>query len=267
MLTLQPQNSFTIVRQIADHTDVDTLYVRAVIRNAYSDVIIATLDLTDKGAQRFKKDWQVSPDPSGQGFYISMITSVYVDSNYTTKSPNYGDEENTYLVQERVLGSLKSGSGVTMRQVREVMEDVIGKIKFPEPEKIEFPEPEKIEFPKQEKDARIVKVLSILSDIKFGIGKIPIDIIDLTPILTSIKKLDDKDIDLSEVVSAIEKISSDFKKDNEKTQLLIKKVVEQLPVLIEGSVKDLHVSLPLKIESEKREEKPKKEFNIKDLAR
>src|SRR5947209_2026571 len=112
-LILHPQNSFTVVRQIANHLDTDTNYVRAVIRNAYTDAIIDTLDLTDKGSQRFSKNWQVPADPSGQGFYISIVTSVYTDSGYTTKNPNYGDEENTYLVQDRVPLARHGGGGVS----------------------------------------------------------------------------------------------------------------------------------------------------------
>ena len=79
-LTLQPQASFTLVRQIANHTDSSTYYVRAVIRNAYTDELISTLDLTDRGSQRFSKNWQVPADPSGEGFYLSIVTSVYTDS-------------------------------------------------------------------------------------------------------------------------------------------------------------------------------------------
>ncbi len=85
-LVLQPQKSFTVVRQIANHLDSATYYVRAVIRNAYTDELIETLDLTSRGSQRFSKNWQVPADPSGEGFYISIVTSVYTDSGYTTKS-------------------------------------------------------------------------------------------------------------------------------------------------------------------------------------
>lgn len=111
MLTLQPQNYFTLVRQISNHLDAATYYVQAVIRNAYTDATIATLQLTDKGGQRFKYDWMVPADPSGQGFYISVVTSVYTDSGYTTKSPNYGDDENTYLIQDRILVGRVGGMG------------------------------------------------------------------------------------------------------------------------------------------------------------
>src|SRR3954470_5696834 len=125
-MPLQPQGNFTIVRQIANHLDSDTNYVQAVIRNAYTDAIIDTLDLTDKGGQRFKKDWQVPADPSGQGFYISVVTSVYTTSGYTTKNSNYGDEENTYLVQDRVLA--RGGGSLDAYTVRKIVQDEIAKI-------------------------------------------------------------------------------------------------------------------------------------------
>src|SRR3954451_7251835 len=100
MVPLKPQQWFTVVRQIANHLDADTNYVRAVIRNAYTDAIVATLDLDNKGGQRFTKNWRVPADPSGQGFYVSIVTSVYTDAGYTTKNENYGDEENTYFVSD-----------------------------------------------------------------------------------------------------------------------------------------------------------------------
>jgi len=125
MLTLHPQNSFTVVRQIANHLDTDTNYVRAVIRNAYTDEIITTLDLTSRGSQRFSKNWQVPADTSGQGFYISIVTSVYTNSDYTTKNQNYGDEETTYLVQDRVMNVGRGGGGLDSRTVRRIVEEVI----------------------------------------------------------------------------------------------------------------------------------------------
>lgn len=122
-LVLQPGNPFTVVRQISNHLDTDVNYVQAVIRNAYTDAIIETVKLTDKGSQRFAKNWQVPADPSGQGFYISVVTSVYTDSGYTTKNPNYGDEEHTYLIQDRVL--LRGGGGLDAFTVRRIVKEEV----------------------------------------------------------------------------------------------------------------------------------------------
>lgn len=84
---LQPQSSFPIVRQIANHLDATVYYVRAVVRDA-DGTTIATVDLASKGSQRYQTRYRVPVDSSGQGAYISIITSVYTDAGYTTKSPN-----------------------------------------------------------------------------------------------------------------------------------------------------------------------------------
>src|SRR5438552_2121522 len=103
MLQLNPLEDFTIARGLEDHTDSTTYYVRAVVRNAKTDDAIATVTLDDKGdGHRFTKKWQVPADQTGLGFYILVMTSVYTDSGYTTKSPNYGDKYETYLVQSRM---------------------------------------------------------------------------------------------------------------------------------------------------------------------
>ena len=164
-MNLYTQQNFTVVRQISNHLDTDTNYVRAVIRNAYTDAIIATLNLTDRGSQRFSKNWQVPADPVGEGFYISIVTSVYTDSGYTTKNASYGDEENTYLVQDRLntLGG-RGGSNVDYIRLRKIVEEVVRQ-EIDKTEKqeakdytdmlksisktisqIDIPKPEKIEF-------------------------------------------------------------------------------------------------------------------------
>src|SRR5437879_1246261 len=99
MLQLEPLELYTIARGLEDHTDSTQYYVQAVIRNAKTDALIATVQLTDQGDQhRYSKAWQVPQDQTGLGFYLLIETSVYTDSGYTTKSQNYGDKYETYLV-------------------------------------------------------------------------------------------------------------------------------------------------------------------------
>lgn len=170
-MNLQPQSNFTIVRQIADHTDAGTYYVRAVVRNAQSDVILDTLDLDDKGSLRFKKDWQAPADVSGQGFYISIVTSVYSDSGYTTKSPNYGDEEHTYLVQDRLM--LRGGGGGTdLTAVRRIIKSELASL----------PQPEPVVIPTMPWDDIFAK----LDDIAELVRNIAIPEVNLEPVLSSI---------------------------------------------------------------------------------
>lgn len=170
-MNLQPQNSFTVVRQISNHTDTNTYYVQAVIRNAYTDTIIDTLDLISRGSQRYSLNWLVPADPSGQGFYISIVTSVYTDSGYTTKSENYGDDESTYLVQDRILLGRVGGSGggdsTDYDLIRKIVKDEITKIEKAEP--AEMPE------------MRWDEVLSAISDLQDKVLAIPTQYQDLSP--------------------------------------------------------------------------------------
>lgn len=144
-MTLNPRESFTIVRQIEDHTDSSTYYVRAVIRNAKTDAIITVngnnyLNLTDQTGRRFSASWLVPADPSGQGFYVSILTSVYEDSGYTTKSVNYGDKMDVYLVQDRMnpnLGGMGGGSDIDYKRIRKIVKEVVGEIEPSEPKIVE----------------------------------------------------------------------------------------------------------------------------------
>lgn len=130
-LQLNPRERFTIVRQIEDHTDNNQYYVRATIRNALTDVLIDTINLVDKGSRRFSKDWLVPVDGSGQGFFISILIETFEDAGHTTKSGNYGDKLDTYLVQDRLnanLGGFGGGSDIDYKKIRKIVQEEIEKI-------------------------------------------------------------------------------------------------------------------------------------------
>lgn len=178
---LQPQVDFPIVRQIGNHLDSTTYYVRAVVRNA-SGATIDTVNLDAKGDQRYQTSWRVPADPSGQGAYISIVTSVYTDAGYTTKSPDYSDEENTYLIFDRVMPAMRGGGGIDARTVRRIMQEELGKL--PEPEKVEFPD---IKIP----EVRFDNVLSAISDLRTALTPKPQKPVDLTPVTQAIDTLMD----------------------------------------------------------------------------
>lgn len=122
---------------------MSTYYVRAVIRDSYTDAVLETLNLTNRGGQRFSSNWLVAPDPSGMGRDISIVTSVYTDAGYTAKSENYGDEENTHLIEENSpLGKGGGSTGVDARTVRRIIQEEIAKIS--EAKEVEMPEPTKM---------------------------------------------------------------------------------------------------------------------------
>lgn len=194
-ITLNPREVFTIVRQLQDHTDSATYYVRAVIRNSRTDAVIKTIDLFDKGSRRFTVPWDVIPDVSGLGTFIDITTSVYTDDAYTTKSGNYGDENETYLVYDRSKQGSGGGSGgwspeVDYKKIKKMLDTAIKDIKFPK-----FPEmPEIPEFPEIEID--FSGIVGQLDQIKTMIDAIPEPPpVNLEPVLDAIMESGDRVID------------------------------------------------------------------------
>lgn len=113
-MQLQPQENFTIVRLLGDPADVGTHYVKATIRQAKTDKILATLILTDKGSRRFTKDWQAPADVAGTGLWIDVTTTVYDDALMMTPGTDsngnlYYEESDVYLVKSSV-SSMGGGS-------------------------------------------------------------------------------------------------------------------------------------------------------------
>lgn len=270
-LVLQPQSEFAIVRQIANHIDTGTYYVRAEIRYAYTDVLIERISLNLKGDQRYSNNWRSPADTSGQGYYISIVTSVYTDAGFTTKSENYGDEENTYLVQERVLGSLKSGGGgLDMRTTRRIVEEEIAKIKFPEQERVVFPK-------QKEYDNKLSELSKALSDIKALVGSLPTENNDLRPLMIRLNELGielktkpvTKETDIKPILENVHNFRKENKEDrelnrreiNDNINLLIDKL-EQMSKSIPESVEK--ISFTVTPEKPKEEKKP---FNINNLAK
>lgn len=126
-MQLSPREIFTVFRILDDHTDGTTYFVRAVIRNARTSELIATVNLTKQsGVQEYKQDWQVPADTSGLGFYITVVTSVYTDSGYTTKSTDYGDEGATYLIDVRKKSTGGGGGvGVDYEKLKKIFEEAV----------------------------------------------------------------------------------------------------------------------------------------------
>jgi len=245
-MLLNPQKSFTVVRQIANHIDTGTYYVRAVIRYAYTDVLITNLDLDLKGDQRYSKNWQVVADPSGQGTYISIVTSVYTDAGHTTKSENYGDEENTYRVFDDMSPAMKGGGGLDMRTTRRIMEESLEKMKFPEQEKISIPK-------QKEYDDKFNELTRGLSDIKTLVASLPAENVNLSPVVSRLNELSQelktKPV-MKEILSLME-------------VGLLKVVKKEIPKIMEKA----EFTIPFKNLTMTPKKEEKQPFNIKSLAK
>ena len=133
-MQLSPGEYFAIVRQLADPNDAGTYYVRAYVRNARTDVLLDTKDLTDRGGQRFSVEYQV-PSVSSDAVYIAITTRVFTDSGYTTLSTDYTQEIQTYLVDIRSKhfggGGGNGGVKVDYEKIKKMIDGAVGAIKFP----------------------------------------------------------------------------------------------------------------------------------------
>ncbi len=213
-MQLNPRENFAVVRQLEDPYDAGTYYVRAVIRNAQTDAIIATLDLALKDNQRYAYNWLVPADPSGQGFWISVVSSVYTDAGHTTKSQNYGDRLDTYLVQERVNPFLNQAGGgggpdISYKKIEQIVDTVVENRLKP----IKFPKISEIvkaiigslpETPEQEKMPDILGPLARLETSLMTAIK-AIEPVKLAPVLTAIRMgREAMDKSLAEVQTALE---------------------------------------------------------------
>lgn len=130
--------------------------------------------MVDRGdGHRFTYNWQVPSDSSGAGHYISITTSVYTDSGYTTKAENYADVYSIYLVQERMNPILAGGGGgadIDYKRVRKIVEEVVSA------KVADIPKPEPVELP----NINLQPVLNTLSGLRNDIQAIDIPKVDLS---------------------------------------------------------------------------------------
>lgn len=276
-MILQPQNSFTITRQIENFLDTDTNYVQAVIRNGYTDAIIATVPLVSRGGQRFSANWQVPADPQGQGFYISVVTSVFTDAGYTTKNQNYGDQENTYLVQDRLTNMRQGGAGFDPYLLRKMIKEELANI----------PPPEPVKMPKMRFGEVLTAIREAVDTIKGDEVETPEppEKVDLQPVLDAIQRLEtsvaEKEVtpetDLSPILTQLSQ-------DNEKGELTtvqlhqaLSAIVQELGAKIDAlpaKVSDIVESMELSIAPSTATAAPRPQkqqsqdtpFNIHDFA-
>lgn len=191
-MILNPQETFIVARQLNDPADSNTYYVQAVIRNAKTDAIIATLNLDSKGSQRFTREWQVVSDPTGLGLYITVTTTVYTDSGYTTKSTAYAVEQYELLIQDRINPFIRGGGGgadVDYKRIRKIIQEEIGiPPEQKEPDLVPISEGlqaviTEIRSLPRPKDTDLSQILEQLARLEAAVKAIPASrTVDLTPV-------------------------------------------------------------------------------------
>lgn len=143
-MIIAPLKQFLVDLQLNNPSDTDTHYVRAVIKNAVSGVIIDTINLTDNGSGYFSKLWTTPADQSGTGLQIKIFKTVYDDSGYTSQSLVYGTVLENYIVRDLPgLRSTFGGAAATSSSISyEEIEKIIRKVleELPQPEKVVVPD-------------------------------------------------------------------------------------------------------------------------------
>lgn len=249
-MQLVPSRNFTVVRQIGNHTDATTYYVRAVIRDAYSDVILDTLNLTDKGGQRFKYDWLVPQEPSGLGKFISIVTSVYTDSLYTTKSENYSDEENTYLWA--TLATSNGGGGgqgfsekFDYRRIGDMIDKAVATIPAPLP----FPEMPKPKEYEMKWDEILLKCEEMMKQMK----AMPQEHMDMKPMMEKLagisQLVNEKEVtpetDLQPILDKLSEENDTNELNHDETRVLIsaseKKIIKAIIPEVTKALKKIKI--------------------------
>lgn len=106
---LIPSQPYTLSYYITDHTDAATYYVQAVVYDATTGAVLDTQNLTRQSTNThlFSKIAQAPGDSSGRGRRIVVVATAYDDSGYTSKSTNYQQQSENYIV-------VKPGAGVTL---------------------------------------------------------------------------------------------------------------------------------------------------------
>lgn len=253
---LQPKENFVIVRQLSDHTDETTYYVRATVRDSVTDTVIKVVYLVDQDNGRFKKDYEVPSDVSGLGRYIDITTEVFTDSGYTTKASTYGDENNTYLIFDRIArigGGGGGGSDIDYKKIAKIFMDAISGIKIPEQpdlsalasilksldtlqtavKGIEIPKNEKVEFAPVIAQIKALEntMTKVVSELGKKVSGIKIEDTDLSPVIKKMER-----IDISGVRTSVDEVSE---KMGELSSALSKSLSSDNLLKLEKSMKDI----------------------------
>jgi hypothetical protein len=270
---LEPLEEHVLARGLEDHTDSTTYYVRAVVRNAKTDALVGTFNLTDNGNRRFTKTWQVPADPTGQGLWLLVTYTVYTDSGYTTKSEIYGEKFEEHLVLHRQHMGGGGGADIDYKRVRKIVQEELKSL------------PEPVKPPKVDLVPVIEAIQGLYSEIR-AIDMPEVPKTDLEPLQASIdrveravKAIEMPETDLSPLLDGLAELKGAFPPHlasvEGKTDALFNRVKQFFEAdiqRIEQSVKKLATkldSMPYVILEEKKQPlaKEEEEINFAELLK
>ena len=206
-MQISPQQKFVISHQLASAFDEGTYYVQAVVRNAITDTVIDTINLTHKGNQRYTADWYPPADPTGRGLEITMTVSVYTDSGYSTLSTVYATSHETHIIQERYNTSMLMGSGgsdVSYKKIQDIVRDELEKQDFSEIKLAIQSVLSGFSDFKEKVDRTITKKI----DVEVNVSEIKKEMRALLDAVQSIKIPEQKEVNFKPILSSLENINT-----------------------------------------------------------
>src|SRR4051812_17898374 len=124
---ISPAEKFDIFYFLRNPNDLATYYVQAKIYDVRTGAVLTTVNLSASvnNTHLFTASLQAPADSVGYGRNIVAIASLYTDAAFTTKSTDYEEQEQYFLV--RALLPLGGGGGVDYRVIRETIQEELEK--------------------------------------------------------------------------------------------------------------------------------------------
>jgi hypothetical protein len=263
MLQIEPRINYPITYNLGNPTDTNTYYARAYIYDGVdADTLLDTVDLTDLGNQRFKKNWQTPADVSGQGRYITIFIRVFTDSSHTAESDTYGRVEEKLLIKQGwspVFGGGGGGVDLDYKKVRKIIAE----------------EMDKMPKPKKTKEINLSPLLNEIGLVRESLSGIEINPqvnINLNSILDKVDSLDAKvkkyieqnkpePTDLIPLMDEINKIKEEIASLSGKIENVAKEKSESVISSVEAIRGDFKKIPVISVEKTGIQEEPKKEIN------
>jgi hypothetical protein len=239
MLQVSPQTTLPLVYLIQDHTDSNTYYVRAVVKNSHDGTVLKTIDLVDGGNRRFTASYNI---PAMEDKYIDITTTVYSDSGYTTKAQDKYETIEQYLVKTQWGLQFGGGGGdrivkgteIDYKKIKKMIDDAISGI-------------EKVE--KYDDSALLIGIKTLqecINDLEIpempDMSKMMPEKVNLGPILQKIgdlevilnkepKVIEEKEFDYNKILVPLQEIRKDIQDST--------KIVEKVEKIVEPKVEEV----------------------------
>lgn len=133
-MILEPNTQSSLDFSINNPADTASYYIQAVVRAVVSNKVIGTYNLSLVTGQYYRTPWTTPVDPTGTGYEIVIIFSVYTDAAYTQLSTIYGATMQKYIVRHLAANSVVGGgqgAGVDYARIEKLLRDMLAALPIP----------------------------------------------------------------------------------------------------------------------------------------